>query len=443
MFPAVVLGSLVLPLRSTSILVIANLSGLLLLPLLIPAVTFTAIGETLGIVAIISLLMLAAVAIRQQDLKQIQQQSRQLLSSEARFRNLFEASFEGLIVSQEGILIDANQAFEAMFSYSLTEAKGQSILTFIVPEHHRDIQEKLRLNSMETHETKGLRQDGTTFDMELISKAHRYKEQPVQVLALRDITGYKQTEKALAQTRDQALEASHFKSEILARVSHELRTPIGAVLGYAELLEDGTLGSLADEQQLAARRILDSAGYLASTVEELLNQAQLETGKLRLDPAPFNVRSWLRWVEDQMRVLVEAKGLQFQVEMDLVVPEVLIGDQQRLRQIVVNLVGNAVKFTETGEVRLRLRCPDTDHWAIEVSDTGPGIPEEAQRLIFEPFTQVDGSMTRQHGGSGLGLALVKQLSEAMGGQVTLVSQLGRGSTFTVVLPCIEIEATEH
>jgi PAS domain S-box-containing protein len=244
----------------------------------------------------------------------------------------------------------------------------------------------------------------------------------------------KQVEKTLALARDQALEASHLKSQLLAKVSHELRTPLGAILGYTELLQDGTFGPLSEQQQGITAEVIDSTQYLTDLVSELLDQAQFETGQVTLKVSQFAPQELMHQVEAKMGVLARAKELTLTFDIVSDIPPILSGDQQRLQQILVNLVSNAIKFTNKGAVQVRLYCSNPKYWAMEVSDTGSGIPFEAQAYIFEPFRQVDNSMTRENTGTGLGLSIVKQLATLMGGEITLESEVGRGSTFTVQLP---------
>ena len=255
-----------------------------------------------------------------------------------------------------------------------------------------------------------------------------------------DITELKQAELVLTRARDEALEASRFKSELVAKVSHELRTPLGSILGFAEMLQDGLYGPVSGEQQVVTENIIESTQYLTGRVNELLDQARLEAGKLPLQLAPFAPADLVGDVLSKMGVLAGNKGLGLTADVAPNIPPMIEGDSDRLKQILINLVGNAVKFTDQGMVGLRLYRPDAAHWALEVTDTGPGIPPEAQADIFESFKQVDGSITRQHIGTGLGLSIVKQLTDLMGGQVKLQSELGQGSTFTVLLP---LERTEE
>jgi signal transduction histidine kinase len=250
----------------------------------------------------------------------------------------------------------------------------------------------------------------------------------------REIIEREQAQQSLVQARDQALEASRLKTELLAKVSHELRTPLGAILGYTELLQEGTFGALSKQQIGITAEVVDSTHYLTNLVEELLDQAQVESGRVTLDIRPFALKDLVDQVEARMRVLAQAKGLALSFAIAAEMPPILSGDQHRLQQILVNLVSNAIKFTTAGAVAVSFYCPAPEHWAMQVSDTGPGIPEEAQAYIFEPFQQVDGSLTREHEGTGLGLSIVKHLTIQMGGQVILESEVGRGSTFTTVFP---------
>lgn len=241
----------------------------------------------------------------------------------------------------------------------------------------------------------------------------------------------------LVVARDRAVEASRLKTELLARVSHELRTPLSVILGYIEMLRMGVFGPLSVEQRPPAQEIFDSVNHLTNLINDLLSQAQLDANRLELDNSPFIPADLVANMHSKMNPLAQAKGLTLTTAIAADLPAILCGDSHRVQQILFNMVGNAIKFTRQGVVRVQLYRPDPDHWALQVSDAGPGIPGEAQNYIFEPFRQIDGSMTREHTGLGLGLSIVKRLATLMGGQVTLTSEVGRGSTFEVVLPLIE------
>ncbi len=238
----------------------------------------------------------------------------------------------------------------------------------------------------------------------------------------------------LSATRDQALRANQFKSELLAKVSHELRTPLGAILGYSQLLQIESYGPLNDEQKHTTELVIGSTKFLNNLVNSLLDQAQLESGKLKFHPSPFDIHQMIREVDGRVRVLAEEKGLDFQVSIDAMMPDLLYGDFTRLQQVITNLLGNAIKFTESGQVSLRVGLQGPEEWYIRVTDTGPGIPAEEQERVFEPFRQVDGSPTRRYTGTGLGLSISNQLIQMMDGIILLESTPGKGSTFTVHLP---------
>jgi signal transduction histidine kinase len=219
-------------------------------------------------------------------------------------------------------------------------------------------------------------------------------------------------------------------------VSHELRTPLTSVQGYAEMLKAGIYGSLSEKQTQALERILINTRQLIAIVNDLLDQARIEAGQLSLHPAPLSPRKLANDVQATMQPLAEEQGLELTTSYADDVPKTLLGDQQRLQQILVNLINNAIKFTPEGEVNIHIYCPDAEHWALQISDTGRGIPEDAVDYIFEPFRQVDGSVTRSHKGIGLGLSIVKQLVDLMEGSITVESQVGEGSTFRIELPVI-------
>ncbi len=241
-------------------------------------------------------------------------------------------------------------------------------------------------------------------------------------------------------TREAELE--RMKNIFISSVSHELRTPLNAILGYADMLKEAVYGPVSNGQRNVLDRIVVNARRLLTIVNDLLDQAQIEAGMLKIKIASFSPRDLVADVINTMNGLAQPKGLELTGEIATDVPDTLSGDRQRLHQILVNLVGNAIKFTDEGGVHVRVYQPDARHWAMEVSDTGPGIPPDAQPRIFEPFWQVDGSVTREHSGSGLGLSIVKQLTNLMGGEVTATSQMGEGSTFTVTMPLTPIQEEE-
>jgi PAS domain S-box-containing protein len=233
-------------------------------------------------------------------------------------------------------------------------------------------------------------------------------------------------------TREAELE--NMKSLLVSMVSHELRTPLGAIIGYGEILQEQIYGPLTERQTNLVERLIANAQRLVSLVNDLLDRARLEAGKLKLQSISFSPQQLLSDLLSTTSPIAKAKHLDVVTRIAPTVPGTLQGDPQRLLQILINLVGNAIKFTEQGAITVKLDRPDAAHWSLQVSDTGIGIPPDDQPYVFEVFRQADGSATRQHGGAGLGLSIVKQLATLMGGTIELVSALGQGSTFTVTLP---------
>jgi PAS domain S-box-containing protein len=249
-----------------------------------------------------------------------------------------------------------------------------------------------------------------------------------------ELTERRRTEIELAKARDEALEANRLQAEFVAKVSHELRTPLNAILGYTEMLQLGIYGGISARQQEITHTIMKRTEELISFVNDLLDQAHLESGTFVYTPHPFAPRHLVEHMFDTMSLLAQNKNLNLSAEVAPDLPLVIIGDVERLNQIVANLISNAIKFTDAGDVHLRLFRHDETQWGIAVSDTGRGIAPEAQEYIFEAFRQTVYSMTRQHAGVGLGLSIVKQLTVLMGGTISLHSVENQGSTFTILLP---------
>ena len=231
-------------------------------------------------------------------------------------------------------------------------------------------------------------------------------------------------------------EVERLKSTFVAIVSHELRTPLSAILGYAEMFREEVYGPMNEKQVNMAHRIIKNTQRLLGLINDLLDQAQMEAGKLTIKMGPVKPAELLETLHGLMDKTASDKNLRLTSEIEDTLPEVLNGDPERLQQILVNFVNNAIKFTDQGEVRVKLLHFSDRKWGIEVSDTGHGIPEAELTSIFDTFRQVEGSATRTHGGFGLGLSIVKQLVQLMGGEIRVTSKLEQGSIFTVILPLI-------
>ncbi len=236
----------------------------------------------------------------------------------------------------------------------------------------------------------------------------------------------------LAKTIEDLEIASQHKSQFVANMSHELRTPLAAILGYAELMEEGFYGPQSDKSLDALKRIRSNGRHLLGLINTVLDIAKIESGQFKLNLTEYALESVVDTVRAATESLAETKKLALKTEVARSMP-VGLGDEQRLTQVLLNLVGNAIKFTDTGEVHI-IASAENGHFAVSVADTGPGIPADQLTRVFEQFHQVDSSNTKAKGGTGLGLAIAKQIVEMHGGRIWAESTMGKGSTFHMELP---------
>jgi PAS domain S-box-containing protein len=371
----------------------------------------------------------------------------QLQESEARFRQIVENASDLIYrIDMEGRFTYANPSALYVMGYKTEEEViGKYYLDMTTPEARhklkRTYQHQLASRTSTTYyEFPGVGPDGREIwigqNVQLIYEGDAIVG--FQAVA-RDITTIKKAQEALQIARDQALEASRAKTQLLSKVSHELRTPLGGILGYAELLQGNTFGDLNERQHKAVSEIVDSGEYLTNMVNELLDEAQLRSSTATLLEKMFSPFKLIQGAVSGMDILAQKKGLLFSVQMDPALPQLIYGDDRRIRQIIINLIGNSIKFTKEGSVRLNIRRPDENHWEIQVTDTGIGIPKAEQAIIFEPFRQLRSSVTRDNRGVGLGLSITKQLVELMHGRIVVESEPGKGSSFIILLPIMQKE----
>ena len=393
-----------------------------------------------------------------------------LRKSEERIRSIIDTALDAVIgMDEKGHILDWNRRAETVFGWTREEAIGRELGDTIIPvqyreAHRRGLQHFLKSGEgsvlNKRIEITGLRRDGFEFPIELAISPLKTASGYEFNAFVQDISERKQAEDELRGAKESAEAANRAKSQFLANMSHEIRTPMNGVLGMIDLMLATTLTS---KQRRFAETVRQSGHNLLEIVNEILDFAKVEAGKLTLEQVDFDTYETIEEVIDLVAERAQAKGLTLACEIDERVPVKLNGDPGRLRQILINLLGNAIKFTEHGEVVVRVHVeaepqnmpqPGDDRACssekssdleslspispvaslcrlrISVADTGIGIPVHAQANIFEPFAQGDGSTTRKYGGTGLGLAIVKQLAEMMHGSVSVHSTPGHGSTFS-------------
>jgi PAS domain S-box-containing protein len=364
-------------------------------------------------------------------------QAEQALEERTNYLNsLFENSPVAVLAADSNRCVQmCNLAFERLFGFHPSEILGRRIDDLLVPvdlrEHARTISRENTQGKPVHAFTQRRRKDGSLMDVELHTVPIIASERLVCILSLyQDITERRQTEEALRRAKEAAEATSRMKSEFLANISHEIRTPMNGIMGMTELALETDLTSEQREYLTMAKT---SANSLLTLLNDILDFSKIEAGKLDIKGIEFPLRQSLNEILAGLSISAQEKGLQLTWAVHAGVPDHLAGDPGRLRQVLVNLVGNAVKFTERGQVVLDVEKEAEEENYIDlhfrVRDTGAGIPREKQQMIFDAFTQADSSTTRKHGGTGLGLAIASRLVELMRGKMWVESEPGRGSAF--------------
>jgi two-component system, sensor histidine kinase and response regulator len=340
-----------------------------------------------------------------------------------------------VVIGNDGTVEMCNPAFEYLFDYSQIAVLGRPLISLLTtPEIRAEVEPAIKTvrGGDRVHEiTRRSRSDGSLVDVEFFGVPLGIEGQRKGALLLfQDITERMLAEQAMRHAKEAAEAASKAKSEFLANMSHEIRTPMNGILGMTELTLDTHLDP---EQREYLAMVKTSADSLLLLLNDILDFSKIEAGKLDLDLAAFPLRKSLGESMKTLGLRAHQKSLELAWRVDAAVPENLLGDLGRLRQVIVNLVGNSVKFTERGEVLLEVRQIAQPAPGVElhfsVTDTGIGIAKEKQAAIFEAFTQADSSTTRLYGGTGLGLGITARLVEMMGGKIWVESELDHGSTF--------------
>ena len=369
---------------------------------------------------------------------------RQARESEARYRELADHSIDLILrYDMQGVVQYASPALLPMFGYEPASAVGwrmtriPGILGQKAQETLKALAEGQALPAGDDNEGPVTHADGRTVWIQGNPSAI-YDEAgaPIGVMTIvRDITERKAANDELARSQAEAQAAAAAKAEFLANMSHEIRTPLTGVLGYAGLLQK--IPDLPEKAVRYVERIIRSGDGLLAIVNNILDFSKLEAGRFALNPAPTKLDTLLSDTLEVIRPLADEKHLELSLDLPPHLPSSVIVDGGRLSQVLLNLLGNAVKFTQAGRVALQaVYDSGADSLRLSVSDTGPGVPAAIGDVIFQRFSQVDGSSTRQFGGAGLGLAIVKGLVELMGGRVGYESTPGLGATFWLEIPLV-------
>ncbi|MBA3697467.1 MAG: response regulator [Planctomycetes bacterium] len=373
----------------------------------------------------------------------VQERVGQLAASNSRMSTLIKVSPVAIFVlDREGKVASWNPAAERIFGWSSDEIVDQP-LPASMPAHLRALMRpndgKPRTSDRDATDLHIKRKDGIDIEVATYTAMLTDVEGRADgfIVMAADITARKLIEDELRRAKSAAEAATNAKSEFLATMSHEIRTPMNGVMGMAELLMTTKLDG---EQRDFAQTIYQSGEALMAIINDILDFSKIEAGMMTIDPIPFDLPTAVSSMVELLAARAEAKGLELIYRFAPDLETALIGDAGRIRQILTNLVGNAVKFTMQGHVFLEVaKCTLPSGNAgirFAIHDTGIGIAPEKQKLLFEKFTQADSSTTRQFGGTGLGLSISKQLAELMGGRITIESQVGQGSTFALELPLL-------
>jgi PAS domain S-box-containing protein len=385
------------------------------------------------------------MAIKNQLEDRVSERTQELKRRESQLMATISSSLDAIVImDHDGNIIEFNSAAESTFGYQKREVVGQCLSEYLIPSEYREAHDKGMQRYLATGsgtiigqrvETKAKRKNGAVFPIESAMEVAHDGENTLFVSFMRDITERKEQENALIQAKDDAEKANKAKSDFLATMSHEIRTPMNGVIGMTSLLQDT---DMTEEQDHFVQIIKESGESLLRLINDILDYTKIEVGKLELEEIPFDLIELCESVVSLMAGKAHEKHLEFGSIISPDIEGIYSSDSGRIRQVLLNLVNNAIKFTPEGTIVLRVYGVKSGI-QFEIEDSGIGIDESHMDRLFKRFSQVDASTTRQYGGTGLGLAICKLIVETLGGTIGVNSQPGQGSTFWFNLPLTRID----
>jgi PAS domain S-box-containing protein len=380
------------------------------------------------------------------DVTNLKNMESEVVSKQRQLEASFATSHEGIIIfDHRGYILETNKRAEELFGFKRKGVIGSDMADHIIPERYKALhyQSLKHVTSAkgDSHETfrteiEAMRVNGEEFMCELSISRNRGEDEDIFVAYIRDISEAKIAEQALIDAKRAAEDANVAKSAFLANMSHEIRTPMNGVLGVLDILRRTDL----TPQQMEYTEIMDKSGNsLLSILSDILDLSKIESGKQMLYPELCNLRTVLKNSVNLFSACANEKGLVLKSSYAPSLPSYFIADANRIQQIISNLLGNAIKFTSRGMIEIRVNGKVKNnklHIIITVADTGIGIEDEKLEVIFDAFTQAENSTTRKYGGTGLGLTISRQLAEIMDGTLTVSSEVGKGTAFTLEIPLL-------
>jgi len=426
--------------RTFTVLLVALLGGLLLVWL-----SVRRIRAALIVARDLSTQRQQAIGQLHQEISERQLVEQELRLSESKLNSIFTSVPEAIVVADaRGRIVQCNVATAEIFGFLPQELEGQNINVLMQAQEHDAHDGYLRAYAQtgtkrmlnQPRILKGMRKDGTLFPVRVTVKETRVDDAHFFIGVIQDFTAIQHAQDLLIDAKNKAEQANRMRGEFLANMSHEIRTPMNGILGMTELAMT-TENNQTQKEYLSLAR--DSASHLLHIINQILDFSKIEAGALELEELTVCPAQLVRHTVRSLEQLAQAKGVALKVDNAPALPELVWMDPVRVRQVLTNLVGNAIKFTEDGTVTVQtkvLPCaePNAVLMQLSVTDTGIGFDASRAEALFSPFTQADGSITRSFGGTGLGLAITRSLMQLMGGDVTAKSEQGQGACFTITLP---------